>query len=134
MRLQALVYPVADYACQSPSYQRFAKGYGALEAESMYWFQNHYLRTRADADDWRASPIKAERHDGLPPAIVIAAGHDVLHDETIAYADTLRAAGVPVETVEYEGMIHGFFSLAPMLDDAVRAQQAVSEALRRAFT
>lgn len=133
LRLQVLTYPITDYACESRSYKAYANGYGMLNADSMYWFRDHYLRGNADIADWRASPLRAERLDGLAPALVIAAGCDVLHDETIDYANRLTEAGVPVEVHDYPGMIHGFYAMAPMLDDAVDAQARTFEALKRAF-
>src|SRR6202045_508939 len=56
LRLQSLVYPVADYTMSTRSYEKFATGYGILTREAMVWFQKHYLRGPDDAADWRASP------------------------------------------------------------------------------
>ncbi|HEX5455427.1 MAG TPA: alpha/beta hydrolase, partial [Stellaceae bacterium] len=103
LRLQSLVYPVADYTLSAASYETFAEGYGLLTRGAMQWFQRHYLRTPDDALDWRASPLKAASHAGTAPAIVIAAECDVLHDEGAAYAEALRRSGVPVEHREYPG-------------------------------
>ena len=99
----------------------------------MRWFRGHYLRSAADRDDWRAAPLKATDFSGLPPACVILAECDVLHDEGVAYAAALEAAGVPVELREFEGMIHGFFAMTPDIDGAVQAQACAADALRRAF-
>ncbi|MFI4947265.1 MAG: alpha/beta hydrolase [Alphaproteobacteria bacterium] len=133
LRLQSLVYPVADYTLSSASYQKFAEGYGPLTRAAMAWFQQHYLRSPADAEDWRASPIKAASLAGVAPAIVVTAECDVLHDEGQHYADALRGAGVAVEYREFPGMIHGFFGMVPIVDDAMVAQRAVAAAFRRAF-
>jgi acetyl esterase len=133
LRLQSLVYPVADYTLSAPSYQTFAEGYGLLTRSAMQWFQQHYLRSTADAEDWRASPLKAKNFTGVAPAIIIAAECDVLHDEGVAYAEALRQAGVPVEHREYAGMIHAFFGMVPAVDDATVAQRAVADAFQRAF-
>jgi acetyl esterase len=131
--LQLLVYPVTDFACDTPSYTTYANGFGSLQAPTMHWFRDHYLRSPEDAEDWRAAPLRVERLDDLPPACVLLAQCDVLRDEGVAYADRLTAAGVPVEEVEYPGMIHGFFALAPLIDGAVAAQTKASAALRAAF-
>ncbi|NKC11137.1 MAG: alpha/beta hydrolase fold domain-containing protein [Gammaproteobacteria bacterium] len=131
--LQVLVYPVADYNCSSPSYARYATGYGVLEAQTMLWFQRHYLNNPEEADHWMASPLKAASHANLPPALVMTAQYDVLHDEGVAYAEALKAAGNAVEHQEYAGMIHGFFTMTPIVDAAGVAQQAAVQALRRAF-
>ncbi|HUC72886.1 MAG TPA: alpha/beta hydrolase [Stellaceae bacterium] len=133
LRLQSLVYPVGDYTLSGASYAKFAQGYGALTRDAMAWFGRHYLRSAADAEDWRASPIKATSHKGVAPAIVIVAECDVLHDDGKSYAEGLRRAGVPVEYREYPGMIHGFLGMVPVVDDAMVAQRQVWAAFKRAF-
>lgn len=133
LRLQSLVYPVADYRCAGASYDQFATGYGILTKAAMLWFRDHYLRSPADAEDWRASPIRAPSLAGVAPAVVVTAECDVLHDEGRDYADALRRAGVAVEYREYPGMIHAFFGMVPTVDDAMNAQRAVAAAFRRAF-
>jgi acetyl esterase len=133
LRLQSLVYPVVDYGIRDASYERYAEGYGILTKAAMEWFRGHYLRDAADAEDWRASPIKVDSLAGVAPAIVIAAECDVLRDEGLRYAEALKAAGVAVERHEFAGMIHGFFGMVPAVDEATRAQQVVCAAFRRAF-
>ena len=133
LRLQSLVYPVADYTLQSASYDTFAEGYGLLTRAAMVWFQGHYLRSPADAEDWRASPIKAASFAGVAPAIIVTAECDVLHDDGAGYAQALRDAGVAVEYREYPGMIHGFFGMVPIIDDAMNAQLVVAAAFKQAF-
>ena len=133
IRLQVLVYPVTDYACDTASYRIYAQGYGMLEAQSMRWFRDHYLSGEADRLDWRVAPLRAGDLSGLPPVLVVTAQCDVLHDEGEAYAQRLRAAGVEVEYHECRGMIHGFFAMAPAIDGAVRAQALVCEAMKTAF-
>ena len=133
LRLQSLVYPVADYTMSTPSYEEFAIGYGILTRNAMVWFRDHYLRSPKDAEDWRASPIKAPSLAGVAPAVVITAECDILHDDGERYAAALRGAGVPVEYREYPGMIHAFFGMVPAVDDAMNAQRAVWAAFKRAF-
>ena len=133
LKLQVLIYPVTDYSLGSDSYNRFGEGYGVLTSGAMRWFYQHYLRSPEDADDWRASPIKAKSLANLPSTLIIASQCDVLCDEGADYADALRAAGTVVERKEYAGMIHGFFGMTPAIDDAVRAQSDVSNALRIAL-
>lgn len=132
---QTLIYPLVDYRCKSASYDRFGKGYGILEAETMYWFQKHYLGDdEANHNDWRASPLLAESHAGLAPAHIIAAGCDVLRDEARAYAAKLVEAGVSVEYREYPGVLHGFFGLTQMIDEADAANLAAGRALVAAMS
>ena len=99
----------------------------------MRWFRDHYLRGEADRLDWRAAPLRAGDLSGVAPALVLTAQCDVLHDEGAAYAQRLREAGVEVEHRDCEGMIHGFFTMAPAIDGAVRAQALVCNAMKEAF-
>lgn len=133
IRLQVLVYPVADYALVGDSFERYATGYGVLTRKAMDWFKAHYLNSPEEAADFRASPIRAKSLAGLAPAFVAAAECDVLHDDVRRYAEALKQAGVPVELKVYAGMIHGFFGMAPAIDGAVAAQADACAALRRAF-
>jgi acetyl esterase len=134
LRLQSLVYPIADYGLVGDSYDKYARDYGILTRRAMVWFRDHYLRSPDDANDWRASPIKAASLAGVAPAIVLTAECDVLHDDGQGYAEALQHAGVPVEYKEFPGMIHAFFGMAPAVDDAMSAQRTVWAAFRRAFT
>src|SRR6266478_3741586 len=133
LRLQSLVYPIADYGLVGDSYEKYANGYGILTRGAMVWFREHYLRSPEDTEDWRASPIKASSLAGVAPAIVITAECDVLHDDGQRYAEALGRAGVTVEYREFPGMIHAFFGMVPAVDDAMNAQRTVWAAFRRAF-
>jgi acetyl esterase len=132
LAFQLLVYPVSDYVFDTPSYKTYAEGFGILTAKGMDWFRGHYLRNEADRSDGLAAPLRADLA-GLPPALVVTAECDVLHDEGVALYVKLKGAGVPVEHVEYPGMIHGFYSLAAALDDGRAAQKLAGAHLRRAF-
>ena len=129
---QLLIYPVTDQIANTPSHSDFADGY-MLTRESIRYFQSNYLRTPADYDDWRASPLRAESLSRLPPALVITAGYDPLRDEGKAYADRLREEGVAVTYQCYDGMIHGFFMMGGVLDVANRAVSQAAEALANVF-
>ena len=130
---QLLVYPVADYGFDTPSYSEWTEGAGILTAAGMKWFAGHYLASPDDNHDWRAAPLRATDHSNLPPTLVMTAECDVLHDEGVAYARALSAAGVIVEHRDYPSMIHGFFSFAPMLDDGAATQMFAAQRLRAAF-
>ena len=133
LRLQSLVYPITDYGMVGASYDTYATGSGILTKGAMLWFRNHYLRSPDDANDWRASPIKAASLAGVAPAIIVTAECDVLHDDGERYARALHRSGVPVEYKEFPGMIHAFFGMVPAVDDAMNAQQIVWAAFKRAF-
>jgi acetyl esterase len=123
---QVLIYPVIDYRGGTPSHSRYAKGYGVLEADTVTWFMDRYLPDPDLRDDWRACPRNAPSYAGLPPAFIITAECDVLHDEGILYGEQLKAAGVVVENTNYRGMIHGFFTQLGLVDDAERAHHDIA--------
>ncbi|MFI2370743.1 alpha/beta hydrolase [Streptomyces sp. NPDC018833] len=109
---QVLFYPVTDAAFDTGSYHQFATGY-FLRREAMQWFWNQYTTDEAERAQITASPLRAslDQLAGLPPALVITAEADVLRDEGEAYADKLRAAGVPVTALRVQGIIHDFVML-----------------------
>jgi len=124
---QLLIYPVTNYAFDTPSYRENADGY-LLTKEGMTWFWGHYLKTDEDGQNAYASPLRARDCRRVPPAFVITAEFDPLRDEGEAYAARLQEAGVPVEVKRYNGMIHGFFSLGHIM---AQGKQAVADAVAR---
>jgi acetyl esterase len=129
LSFQLLVYPVTDHDLDTPSYRQNADGY-LLTREAMRWFWNHYLGGTGAGHHPYASPLRAERLTGLPPALVQTAEFDPLRDEGEAYAWRLRAAGVPVTLTRYPGMIHGFLRMLNHLDQARVALREAAAALR----
>ena len=129
---QLLFYPVTNYSFETASYQQNGSGY-MLTRDDMAWFWHHYLADETDGLHPYASPLRATELQGLPPALVITAEFDPLRDEGEAYAERLRQAGVPVELLRYDGMIHNFVRMSSVLDrgrEAVlRAGQSLHEAL-----
>ncbi|GAA4905835.1 acetyl esterase/lipase [Nonomuraea thailandensis] len=125
---QVLLCPAMDASCGTGSYREFAEGY-FLRADGMRWRWDQYAGDEAQRAEITVSPLRApkRRLSGLPPALVVTAGADVLRDEGEAYAAGLRAAGVPVTAVRYEGVIHGFLSL-----NALRGTHAAQRAIGRA--
>ncbi|GAA3110781.1 alpha/beta hydrolase [Streptomyces echinatus] len=91
--------------------------------------------TRPERAQVTASPLRAttEQLAGLPPALVITGEADVLRDEGEAYANKLRAAGVPVTAVRFQGIIHDFVMLNA-LRGTHAAEAAISMAVRTLHT
>ena len=115
LRAQLLLYPAVDFAEDEAHRSRVdnATGY-LLTAQDMRWFGDHYLSDVAQAEDPRASVLKAPDLSGVAPAVVATAEYDPLRDEGEAFAAALEAAGVAVVRRRYAGLIHGFFGLGPI--------------------
>ena len=126
---QSMYYPVTDAAMDTGSYEQFAEGY-FLSAKAMAWFWDAYAPDLDRRSEPYASPLRAsdEQLAGLPPALVIVDEADVLRDEGEAYAARLRAAGVAVTTVRYDGITHDFMMLNP-LSDTHATRAAVAQAI-----
>jgi acetyl esterase len=131
---QLLVYPATGRGDGTPSYARYGAGGYLLTASQMDWFWRNYLPREADAADPRACPERAESLRGLPPAFVLLATCDPLHDEGRAYAGRLERDGVAVRVAEYGGMIHGFFTMPGVFDRARVAYDDAAAALRAALS
>jgi acetyl esterase len=132
LRMQMLAYPVTDGVARTESYRQFFDGYG-LNAPTMEWFYDHYTPDKAMRDDWRLSPLHAKSLAGLPPALVVTAGYDVLRDEGRAYAWRLQKEGTVTDLVEFGGMLHGFLSSPMLLHGARRGAAMCAAALREAL-
>lgn len=120
---QLLVYPITNYAFDTPSYQAFVDAQ-PLNTPMMRYFFSFYLRRPADGANPYVSPLRANLA-GLPPATVITAEIDPLRDEGEAYAARLNQAGVSATLTRYPGVAHEFFGMAAIID---KAKQAVAEA------
>jgi acetyl esterase len=95
VRHQALLYPATGLA-DSASRRENANAV-ILTAADMRRFDELYA---GDRSDWRVSPIAAPTLAGLPPALVVVASHDPLHDDVVRYAEALEAADVWVRLAE----------------------------------
>ncbi len=126
------MYPVIDHSFDRPSHSENGEGY-LLTTEMMRWFWGHYLASDADGESHLASPVRARSLSGVAPAAIFTAEFDPLRDEGTAYADKLRAAGVPVAYRCCEGLIHGFMGMAKIVEPARNAMGEAAAALRTAF-
>jgi len=128
MMFQLLIYPVTDHDFARPSYEREADAF-PVGAAAMRWFWDHYVPEPAARDDPSVSPLRAVSLAGLPPAHVVLAGHDPLHDEGAAYAERLHEAGVEVSTRDHPGLGHGFFRLTGAVAAARAAMRELTAAV-----
>ena len=104
---QVLIYPATHMLGDYQSRVDNAEGY-FLDLPTMEWFATHYAGSPdTDLADPRLSPYDG-KVEGVAPALVVTAEFDPLRDEGEAYADRLAEAGVPVDRVRYDALVHGF--------------------------
>jgi acetyl esterase len=142
LSLQILVYPVLDYGAVDGAFFReyieryvdFIGGSGIEHQARIRWIWEQYVPDSGRRLDPEASPLRAKTVAGVAPALIITAEHDILRGECQDYARRLVIEGVPVELLNYQGQIHGFFALPGVMDEGQDAINKVGVALRRAFS
>ena len=133
----SMYYPVTDAAMDTASYDEFADGYYLSRDGDGVVLGRLRPRPRAAGRDHRVAEPGDRRAGPRAAADAPAASTrpTSLRDEGEAYAAKLRAAGVPVTTVRYDGIVHDFMLLNSMSEThATRAAiaQAIGVPARRA--
>lgn len=128
---QVLIYPIAQADMNTESYNMYEKA-KPLNKAMMGWFTEKYLTTMIEAQDPKISLVNANLN-GLPSTTIITAEIDPLHDDGVILARKLKAAGVKVDSKNYEGVTHEFFGMALLVPEAKAAQAYASDQLKAAF-
>lgn len=128
---QMLLYPVIAADFDTESYRLFGTGF-YNPRPAMQWYWDQYVPSLEDRRNPYASPLHADLA-GLPPAVIVVAGHDPLRDEGLAYANALRGAGVDTAVLTVDGAVHGFMTM-PILDIAHRARRDACAELAQRLT
>jgi acetyl esterase len=123
---QVLIYPGTAGSVVHPSREEFDGLVISLNVSRKYWAA--YSGGRDLQDDSYAVPLAAASLAGLPPAIVVLGGCDMLRDEGRAYAERMRDDGVEVDEVCYAGQPHGFVNFG--FPAAERAFEKIGEWFR----
>ena len=129
---QVLIYPAVDFAMDTPSHARITEGV-PLTAATVRYFADHYIPDHAQRQDWRASPLRAERLADTPPAFVLTVAHDPLVDEGRAYAERLEAEGVRVTSLHLSDQIHGMVTMGRVIAAADLVLRCAADTLRDAW-
>jgi acetyl esterase len=117
---QLLLYPNVARGAGFPSVRAFG-GLPFLPLTDMAWFTRNYVPAGVDVGDPRISPLEGDV-GGLPPALVVTAGVDPLHDSGRDYAEAIRARGGAVEWLDLPDLPHGFahfVAMSPAADAAL---------------
>lgn len=111
---QVLIYPSVDYTMSLPSIDENGSGY-FLEKGRIAWYFDNYFN---EGDDRQlASPLFQALPESCPATQVIVAGCDPLRDEGFAYANKLENAGVNVQVVNFDDMIHAFMNIEDVVPE-----------------
>jgi acetyl esterase len=133
LRLQLLLYPVLDATLSKPSWTELGTGAYVISRAMMLDVLHAYLPSGIDRSAPEVSPLFATDLSAVAPAFILTADHDPLRDEGEEYAAKLKAANVSVDFTCWPGMIHGFLSLAGVIDAGKVALDQVAAALRKAL-
>lgn len=124
-----LNYGGFDMGLYKNSVMKYGAGDYLLTTHSMVWFMIQYLNGPEDMCNPLASPLLADK-TGLPPAYMVITEYDVLYDDNIAMAASLKAEGVEVKDVIYPGTVHSFLEASSICAVARRAIAETSAWLR----
>lgn len=118
---EVLIYPPTNiYKLNSKSWSYFSKSIN-LSAQDMQKYISLYVPREKDRKNPYASPLLAKNFSKLPDTLMIVAQIDPLHDEDIAYANKLKAAGTKVKVNEYDGVPHGFITMGKITNKSPEA-------------
>ena len=129
---QLLAYPVVDDDLSRAAYADNGEGY-SLSTETMQWFWQQYCPDPAARANPEITPLKAQHHAELPPALIVTAEFDPLRDEGEAYGRALEAAGVVVEVMRCDGLVHDFLATAPLFQSSGAAFTEIAARLQQAL-
>ncbi|WP_457539966.1 alpha/beta hydrolase [Williamsia sp. R60] len=129
---QTLLYPATDLRWQSASADLNANA-PVLGKSDLFAFRNWYAPREETWTDPYLSPLLADRHVGLPPALIQVADNDPLRDDGANYAAKLRDAHVPVRFTEYVASPHGYFGFPNICRAAPQALAEICAEQRAAL-
>ncbi|KAJ5329505.1 Alpha/Beta hydrolase protein [Penicillium brevicompactum] len=98
-----------------------APGNPGLDSESKGGYETMYKQDFLSED---FTPFASTApFSAIPRTYVQVAGLDVLRDDGIVYAKTLKDSGVDVRLEVYPGVPHGHFNLWPRLKQSIKSQE-----------
>ncbi len=128
---QILLYPAVDDTLSYPSHQHYTDA-PLLNQTVVHFYWAQYMNTPADLKTAYCPPLLVENLAHLPPAFILTAEYDPLHDEAQAFAEKLIAAGGKAVYTDYPGMIHAFLMFPRFCSGAAAAVTAIVKDIRDA--
>lgn len=134
LRAQVLINPQLDWTDRAFEYPSFTENANSPTASPAECRAVPRLAVPEFFDRRTISPMYSEGLRGVAPALIVAAGLDPLEDQSAAYADRLRCAGVEVTLTRYPEATHAFLSMPGAVPAARRARAEILAHLRRRLT
>ncbi|GAC1301448.1 MAG: alpha/beta hydrolase [Mucilaginibacter sp.] len=125
------VYPIADSDTNTPSYTKNADA-KPLNKAMMEWFFKNYLNSMSEGKDTRINLVSANLK-GLPPTTIITAELDPLQSDGMMLIEKMKAAGVAVDSKNYNGVTHEFFGMGALVPEAKDAEMYAVDQLKKEF-
>ena len=122
---EVLIYPGLGGDVTKGSYITQANAPGLSTKDTLY-----YRDVYKGGGHKYAEPLRETNFKGLPPAFLVAAHHDPLHDDSEAYAAMLRAAGVKAEVRDEPQLVHAFLRARYMSEPAAKSFAAIVAAIK----
>ena len=130
LRFQLLLYPSTGGVGEFPSRAENVDA-PVLSTADVFTYLRYYAGHLDGVPPFALAPALAPDLSGLPPAFIATVWRDPLRDEGEAYGRRLRSAGVPVELVRFDHLVHSFASYAPLIPAASDALEQCLSALRK---
>ena len=121
----AVVGPMFDLEVLGRSYDANAELDPWMTIESHRAVIDAFLRG-ADPRDPIANPLYADLA-GLPPILIQVSEDEMFLDDSVAMAERLDMAGVPVSLERWDGVLHDWHLFAPVLASGTAAIERIGE-------
>ena len=111
---QVMIYPSLDYTLSSESIKENGTGYLLQTSKVSWYFDNYFQHTE---NRYQASPLFGAFTADLPKTLMITAEFCPLRDEGLRYCDKAITAGVDVEHLHFDDMIHTFINMEDLVKE-----------------
>ena len=122
LKVSVTALPVYRYA-EPTAAQANAPG---LSTKDVLFYRDVYK----GAPNKYAEPLRETNYQNLPPAFLVAAGVDPLHDDCFEYAAKLKAANVKAEVRDEPLLIHAFLRARHMSVPAKESFESIIAAIK----
>lgn len=127
---QILIYPELGGATSKGSYITQSNAPG-LSTKDIIYYREIYAGPPGSIhrEDKLASPLLETDYSDLPPAFLVAAHYDPLHDDCEEYSNRLQSVGVPAQVRSEPLLVHSFLRARYMSDAAAASFNAITTAI-----